>query len=174
MMVFNMNSKITKSEISRLKSIYENPLWIECVAKIEKLEEERIFCKHNREHFMDVARIAYILALEENLNIKKDVIYAAALLHDIGRADEYKNGISHDIAGTVLAGRILKKSEFSENEQKMILCAIRQHRNSSENDINGLNSIIYRADKKSRMCLYCKAREECYWPADKKNDVITY
>ena len=40
-------------------------------------------------HLMDVARIAYITCLEQNLGIEKDVIYGAAILHDIGKYAQY-------------------------------------------------------------------------------------
>ena len=36
-------------------------------------------------HFLDVARIGTIIALEEGLKIDREWIYAAALLHDCGK-----------------------------------------------------------------------------------------
>lgn len=170
-----MNSKVMRSEVNRLKAIYEHPLWIECDEIISKYEETRIFCKHNKEHLMDVARIAYIYVLEEGLDIKKDVIYAAALLHDIGRAQEYRDGIPHDVSGVELAYKILHESAFSDEEKQVIIEAIRGHRGAgSENRLKNLSDVLKAADKKSRMCLYCEARAECYWPQEKKNDEITY
>ncbi|MDD4562228.1 MAG: HD domain-containing protein, partial [Syntrophomonadaceae bacterium] len=72
----------------------------------EELEPK--FCQHDFSHHLDVARIAYILVLEHNdLNyfIKdsglsgklaaKEVIYAAGMLHDIGKWKEYREGIDH-------------------------------------------------------------------------------
>ena len=35
-------------------------------------------------------------------------------------------------------------------------------------------SIFYRADKLSRDCIHCKARQECYWPEEKKNNKYIY
>ena len=37
-------------------------------------EKSRIFCKHDLQHSLDVARIAYILNLEADLKIEKEII----------------------------------------------------------------------------------------------------
>ena len=36
-------------------------------------------------HFLDVARLAWIAGLEQGLGLDKEIVYAAALLHDIGK-----------------------------------------------------------------------------------------
>jgi len=54
-----------------------------------------------------VARISYLMILEKRLPVSKDIIYATALLHDLGRADQYEKGISHEEAGAILAEEIL-------------------------------------------------------------------
>ena len=41
---------------------------------IKKYEMDRIFCKHGMEHLLDTARIVYILCLEGNIDVKKDVV----------------------------------------------------------------------------------------------------
>ena len=82
--------------MERVNKILYNEKYKELLNKLNKLEKERVFCKHNMEHFLDLARIAYIKVLEEGLNYNKEVIYAIALLHDIGRVFEYENGIPHD------------------------------------------------------------------------------
>ena len=41
-------------------------------------------------HLLDVARLAWIFNLEANQEISKERIYAAALLHDIGRHIQYE------------------------------------------------------------------------------------
>ena len=77
----------------QLDSEYQNLL-----SEIEDLKKERVYYKHDLAHFMDVARIASLIWIEEgsSVELNKDIIYAAALLHDIGRVIEYNEGISHD------------------------------------------------------------------------------
>ena len=58
----------------------------------------------------------YIYALEEHLELPKELIYAAALLHDIGRAQQYQYNIPHDIAGVEIAREILTDLHFTEQE----------------------------------------------------------
>ena len=74
------------SDMDRVNRIWRHPVYQEHYKKIQELESERIFCRHTPEHFLDVARLMYIYALEEHLELSKELIYAAALLHDIGRA----------------------------------------------------------------------------------------
>ena len=134
------------------------------LVKIQAYEEEREFCKHDMTHFLDVARIACILNLEENLKIDKEVIYAAAVLHDIGRWVEYKRegGISHACSSAVLADFILTDiGGFSESEVVDIMVAIIMHRDSDTASLKNLAGILYRADKLSRMCMFCSAHELC-------------
>lgn len=78
------------------------------VKKIARLEADRIYCRHNMEHFMDVARLAQIRNLKEQLGLDEEMIYLYALLHDIGRMKEYEQGISHAAASAEFAGEILR------------------------------------------------------------------
>ena len=50
------------------------------MSDLAKKEEDRIFCIHDIEHCLDVARISYILAFENGIKIDKDIVYGAALL----------------------------------------------------------------------------------------------
>ena len=151
--------------------IMNNSMYTESLEKLKKYEENREFCNHTIEHFIDVARIAYIMVLEEDLKVSKEVIYAIGLLHDIGRVKQYEEGIHHDIASVDMSREILKETSFTEEEVKIILNVIANHRKESDNK---LEEIIYRADKLSRQCFSCKAENECYWSKDKKNFKITY
>ncbi len=63
---------------------------------------------------MDVARIAYILSVDGAYAISKEIIYAAALLHDIGKWKQYEDGTPHEKASADLAEQILEASGFSE------------------------------------------------------------
>lgn len=156
--------------MERYNKILNNSLFNEAINTITKNEKNRIFCRHGMEHCLDVARIAYILSLENNLNISKDIIYSTALLHDIGRAFE---GEAHNIKSAEISKTILKDCSFTDNEISEILKAILNHRENNS-DINSLSNIIYKADKISRQCYSCKAHSECYWEQDKRNHKIKY
>lgn len=157
-------------KMPRINKIIENDKYQSLVARLDSLEKDRKFCKHDIPHFLDTARIMYIISLENNYGIEKEVIYAAALIHDIGRVTEYENNIPHDKASADFANEILPKCGFSEKETKIIINAILNHR-SDEND-NKLSKLLYFADKKSRLCLFCKVKNDCYWDNDKKNNEI--
>ena len=90
--------------------IMNNSMYTESLEKLKKYEENREFCNHTIEHFIDVARIAYIMVLEEDLKVSKEVIYAIGLLHDIGRVKQYEEGIHHDIASVDMSREILKET----------------------------------------------------------------
>ena len=80
--------------MERYYNILKHSLYQKILQSLEFYEKERKFCCHNLEHFCDVARIMYIFALEEQSELTKDLIYATALLHDIGRAKEYSERIN--------------------------------------------------------------------------------
>lgn len=155
--------------MDRVNLIYQHPTFIECCSKIEKLEKNRIFCRHNKEHFLDVARLATIMNLEENYGIEKSILYAAALLHDIGRHLQYEKEIPHEQASAQIAPDILVECGYSKDEIERIVEAIFFHRNRDIKDEKNLKGLLYRADKASRSCFWCKAEGECNWTSDKKN-----
>ena len=158
--------------MDRVNQIWKHPLYQTELHKLQLLEADREFCRHTPEHFLDVARLAYIRALEENYSVSKELIYCTALLHDIGRARQYEDGTPHDEAGAVIAEQILKELGFSPEEIQAIVSAMRGHRAETNQTI--LGQLIYRADKKSRNCFSCKAEQECYWSSAKKNMTIQY
>ena len=83
----------------RYNSIIVNSEFLFLLESINEYEKDRKFCRHGIKHLLDTARIMYIIKLEDDLPFDKDMIYAAALLHDIGRYEQYKNGTPHNIAG---------------------------------------------------------------------------
>lgn len=163
-------------DMLRVQKIYEHPVYQMCVEKNRAAEETRIFCKHNMQHFLDVARLAYVFSLERNYKISKEEIYAAALLHDIGKWQQYAEKIPHEQASAVLAEEILKDTGFTENESERILTAIREHRkrNTGIYGQHPLAEVLYDADKCSRACYACPAEKECNWSEEKKNLKITW
>ena len=160
--------------MERVNRILENEKYREYLQKNRTAEEGRIFCCHAMEHFLDVARLAYILNLEEDMGIAKELIYATALLHDIGRHVQYADGTPHEKASAGLAEEILEACGFEEAECREILRAIRKHRDAGIASERSLAGIIYRADKLSRACFACEAESLCDWKAEKKNLQIRY
>ena len=158
--------------MTRVQAIWQHPLYQKHLNALTRLESDRIFCRHTPEHFLDVARLAYIFALERNLDCSRELIYCTALLHDIGRARQYEDGTPHDEAGAAIAGQILNELGFSMEEMEAIIAAIRGHR--AQTDPTVLGKLLYTADKSSRNCFSCKAEPECYWSPAKKNMTIQY
>ena len=137
--------------------------------KIEMLEQDRIYCRHNVNHLLDVARIAYIINLENGAPYSKDLIYAASLLHDIGKTKQYEKQIPHEIAGAEKAAVVLKDCGYKAEEILLIQNGILDHRRGPQEKDRLLSEFLYEADKKSRICLFCDAKEDCNWAEDKKN-----
>ena len=184
--------------MERVNKIWNHPVYQEQFRLIQQSEKDRIFCKHTLEHFLDVARISWIYNLEEGSGIDKELIYATALLHDIGRYLQLTEGIPHQQAGADLAGILLPQCGFCKEETAQIISAIREHRSapftqthsqacvkpdgspgktadSSEKPDGSsgkLAEYLYRADKQSRCCFACPSRPSCNWSDEKKNLTI--
>ena len=160
--------------MKRVDRIIKHPLFMKYIEKTDAHEAERIFCRHNMEHFLSVARIAQILNLKKKLKIRKDYVYAAALLHDIGRYRQYEDGIPHDKASAALASGILMDCGYDDKETDMIVSAISSHRDAQVQDEPSLRGLLYRADKLSRSCFACPVEKECDRKTEKKNLQIQY
>lgn len=143
-------------------------------AKIEAQETTRRFCRHGLDHALDVARITWILVLENARSFDKETVYLAALLHDIGRAEDDAN---HDQASVRLARTLLADCGLSEEDMHPIIAAIGSHRKKNtaiDPATANLGDLLALADKKSRPCYHCAAANDCYWPEHLKNHTITY
>ncbi len=128
-------------------------------------EADRLFCRHHFDHSVSVARLTYLLLLEEGQPfISREIAYAAGLLHDIGRWKEYQDGTDHAKISSELAGPILKEAGYSLSEQQLIKQAIAQHRNKKTENVHRspLSKALNKADRLSRICFECEARDECY------------
>lgn len=109
--------------------------YLQMIKELEQKEKERIFCGHGLSHALDVARIGWILALEQDQKKSvepeeslKEKIYLTALLHDLGRLWEMKHGIPHHKAGAALAGELLEQIQYPQKERNDILEAVSGHR----------------------------------------------
>lgn len=81
-----------QKKTERINRILTHPSYIEYVSQNAEKEQDRVFCHHDMGHFLDVARLAEILNLTEAYGQDAELIYAAALLHDIGRHIQYETG----------------------------------------------------------------------------------
>lgn len=159
--------------MTRVEAVLADSCFTEYVAKNNSSEADRQFCRHTFQHLVDVARITYILMLESgdirrfmeendlNMKLAKEMIYAAGVLHDIGRWKEYQTGEDHSVVSSVLAGDILRKAGFDSKEIRIITTAIREHRRMAES-MSLLGERLYRADNLSRLCSQCEASDECH------------
>lgn len=160
--------------MNRIDKILNHTLFTENLNENRAAEAGRCFCRHDMAHFLDVARIGMILNLKEQQGIDEELIYAAGLLHDIGKHLQYSRGIPHERASAEIAPAILRDCGFDEKDTGAIVEAILSHRNSVSVSVGGLTGILYRADKASRACFACEVEKECNWKGDKKNLRIKY
>ena len=167
-----MLERITESGMLRVNAIWHHPLYQENYKRIQEIEKDRVFCCHGMVHLLDVARLTYIRNLELGLGYEKELLYAAAILHDIGKAYQYQEKIPHEIAGEEIAAKILgtlsEDVAFSEEECMLILRAVRGHRRKRK-DMEQIEELFYDCDKRSRNCFACLAEKECNWSEDEKN-----
>lgn len=160
--------------MERIDRILKHDLFLFHLRANEAAEAQRCFCRHNMVHFLDVARIGTIISYEERLSLDREWIYAAALLHDMGKHVQYENGTPHELASGEIAPVILRDCGFSDKETAVITDAILSHRDVSVQEEKNLRGILYRADKASRACFACKAETDCNWKNGKKNLQIKY
>lgn len=156
-------------EMARVQRIISHEFFIQTMKDLQCLEADRIWCGHDLEHLLAVSRIMWIDCLEGMSGAyAKDVVYATGLLHDIGRAAQYRENEPHEIAGVRIAKLILNDAAYTADEQALILGAIGSHRKpAAEEEMRTLADLLYRADKISRSCYACDAADTCSWE-DKK------
>ena len=157
--------------MERVNQIIKHPRYVQLMEELSEYEQTRMFCNHDIEHLLSVARIMLLSAYEKSLSFDKESIYAVALLHDIGRVSQYTLGVSHEEAGGELAAVILKDCGYSEAEKSAICHAIRNHNQSKDSDL--LGELLRYADKLSRNCFLCTASSDCNWSSEKKNRGVT-
>lgn len=149
---------------NKIERILKHEIFIASMDRIMQFEKKRIYCKHDILHSLDVARICYILVLENDLSYSKDVIYALALLHDIGRSKQYESGENHSIIGGKLAVEIMHDVGFLESDIDLVNKIILKH--SGEHNVvtpKTLEEAFFQADFLSRQCSYCEAFDTCKW-----------
>lgn len=154
--------------------LLKNTDYLEQLKHLEELEQERQYCRHGLPHLLDTARLIWIRCLEGRRTMDKEMIYLTALLHDLGRIDQYEKGTPHPEAGAERAGQLLGAIGYPAERIGKIQEAILGHRGSnSTGDVVELSALLCWADQRSRMCFCCQARESCNWREDQKNETIT-
>ena len=90
----------------------------------------------------------------------------------LGNIAQLESGISHDVASERVADAILggmpEDVAFEPADAAAIKTAILGHRKLRVNS-QPLERLLYAADKASRACFACPARNACNWSDDKKN-----
>lgn len=160
--------------MERIDAILQDQRFQYGLRRIAALEQQRIFCCHGLEHLLDVARIAWIMILEQQLPLQKDIVYGAALLHDLGRYRQYEAQIPHHQASAKLAAEILPAAGYNAEEVENIITAISQHSTCVQGEGPLLAKVLYQADKLSRNCFQCTAQAACKWSENKRNQTILY
>ena len=116
-------------------------------------------------HFLDVARLMYIFSMERGYAFGKEAIYATALLHDIGKWQQYKAGVPHEIASAEIAKGFWKRLDLQRRSRTGFFCNFkspgqcRRDRKAGQ-DKWQLAEILYDADKISRACYTCPAEKD--------------
>ena len=162
-----------EQNMKRIDAILQDERFVYGLQRITELEAQRIFCFHRLDHLMDVDRIAWIMVLERQMPLQKDIVYGAALLHDLGRYRQYEENIPHHQASAELAAMILPDAGYTAEETAMIADAIGQHGDEAQSR-SQLATVLYQADKLSRNCFQCAAQAECKWTEEKRNKTIRY
>lgn len=158
-----------------VERILQNERFRREMESLGRAEEKRIYCRHDMEHLLAVARIAALLSEDEGLHIRRGLIYAAALLHDIGRGMEYREGVPHEEASVMLAKDILRAVGYPEADMQEVLAAIASHRGSNQEKQKTdtpLAKLLRRADRLSRNCFCCRAGASCNWDAGRRNRTV--
>lgn len=183
-----------------VKRLLEETEYLQWVEELEQAEAERIFCRHGLSHSLDVARIGWILTLERGQagtgkpgEALKEKIYLTALLHDLGRLSEAKQGTPHHRAGAALAEQLLARIQYPKEDRQEILAAISAHRGAGKSPATDrewgeqgpsrdtghrsiqkdeLIHLIKEADNRSRNCFFCSAAAQCNWSKDRRNQGI--
>ncbi|MCW3490517.1 HD domain-containing protein [Dethiobacter alkaliphilus] len=149
--------------MDRVQKLTADPDYRRYLCVTAQYETERPFCRHDFNHLLDVARIAWILCLQRSIDIGQPVVYAAALLHDIGRFAQYEDkAVDHAAESARLAEPLLIKHGFTAAEISTILPAITAHRLPPETLEDPFSAVLAEADDLSRRCFDCTAQKGCY------------
>lgn len=159
--------------MQRIQEIIKHPLFLMHMEKNAESEKDRQFCRHDLSHALDVARISQLRNVEEGLLLEKELLYAAALLHDITKWQQYADKSPHNETAIAPATKILQETGFTKEEIDNICYAIYHHRKGTGED-NLYARLLFWADKRARACFFCEMGETCHRAQDLKNFTLEY
>jgi len=149
--------------MDRIRQLAADPEYRRYLQLTADYERQRQYCCHDFNHLLSVARITWILTLERGLSLQRPVVYAAALLHDLGRFAQYEDSsVDHAEASAALAEPLLLKHGFTPAETATIRQAIRSHRLPPQEGEDNLATLLAEADNLSRLCFDCPVTAGCY------------
>lgn len=130
------------TSISDINAKYEN---------LKNIVQKELACSaHSLDHVLRVYNLCVYLSKHEN-DVDTDILYPAALLHDIARVKEStdKSGsIDHAVLGSEIAENILVKMNYSKDSIDKIKHCIITHRFRSGNEPQSIEAkILFDADK---------------------------
>lgn len=174
--------KPSKDPLDRINGIINNPEFQDWIVANNQAEYGSEYCRHGLEHAFDVARIAYELWLDSKGNpLAKDIVYAAALLHDIGYWSKFENlheehdnddcdcGChNHDHqkeeqeTPAQVAAALAEDILFDAGYHPAVIAEIQKAILNMETEKGeGLSVILRKANQLSRPCFLCPMRENC-------------
>lgn len=159
--------------MKRIGLLLQDSLYNEYLQRNVLEEMEHQFCRHDINHLFAVAQMTFSLMLNNNDGeifleetgtdsqaAAKEVIYAAGLLHDIGKWKEYRDGEDSAACSARLSRAILPRALFTPDEIAIICRAIGEQRNISK-DMSLLGEKLYRGNNLARINSECRCNEEC-------------
>jgi len=163
-----------------IDKILSDSRYIEKLNKINDIESERYYCKHDLSHSKEVVRILTALSKSRELNNYEELSAIMGYLHDIGRADDYD---LHNKCSSEFARVLLIEYGMGDDSINTICYAIDNHsgrmplndiytyirENTIEESVNDTWANLLRiADQLSRDCYKCEAASSCRWLPEEK------
>lgn len=132
----------------------------------EKIEKYMLSCMNDGAHdCQHIYRVLYhALNIAQDYDVDKDVLIAAALLHDIGREAQFRDPqADHAAIGAEMAYDFLKKLGWAEDKAQHVRACIATHRFRTESPQASIEAkILYDADKLEAAGLMGIARTLAY------------
>ena len=136
--------------------ILSDERYLKKINRLNEIEKDRIYCKHDLDHFQEVYQILSILSSRRGLDDSRNMSKTMAYFHDIGRADSYDG--YHRKSSSDFARILLGEYYYIDN-------------NIVEDSLRDTWAKLLRiSDQLSRNCYICKANEICKWLEGEKTN----